>query len=648
MLRFRDFRFVSSALAAACAAGLLGASVADAQELSFAVSPTAFAKGATSDVLLIVTNQGSSSVTVPVWDHTTATEWQITVGSELGTLSSVDALAEDSDGWTVNWLSVTMSSNVITVHNNVTVPAWTFPQGKSFAVHAKFVAEANQGPGSFGLTNVPTGFSVASPYASVGVVSFSVGPAGATGNTGATGPTGATGSDGATGATGAQGNDGPAGPTGPVGTPGVTGATGPTGNDGLTGPTGNDGPAGATGAQGPAGDIGPTGPQGDVGPTGAAGAGLNWRSIWSSSASYDVNDAVFDPATSSSYVAVNPNSGAASEPVSDSTDWALLAGGGATGPAGPQGPTGPAGVGAVGPTGPQGPTGAAGPTGANGTGSFTWAGEWNMNQTYNVDAAVSENGSSYVALTSTTGVDPASDVASSGGNWALIAQGGAQGSPGSQGPAGAQGPQGPAGPTGADGSIGPAGADGATGATGPTGADGAQGLAGPAGPTGPAGFNWRGPWSSTVQYEIGDAVSDAGSSYVAVAENSGNDPVADSGSNWALLAAAGAQGATGPAGTAGAQGVTGAVGPTGPAGAAGPTGAAGIAGPQGVTGALGPTGPSLPGATGATGSPGPQGATGLVGPTGSGCASVPGSANLGDLTALLTLVPLYLRRRRRG
>jgi hypothetical protein len=97
---------------------------------------------------------------------------------------------------------------------------------------------------------------------------------------------------------------------------------------------------------------------------------------------------------------------------------------------------------------------------------FNYQGAWSSSNSYAVHAVATENGSSYVALTATTNVDPANDVSNNGGNWELIAQ---------KGSTGATGPAGPAGPTGA---AGPAGAVGATGATG---------LSGPTGAVGPAG-----------------------------------------------------------------------------------------------------------------------------------------------------------------
>src|SRR5579859_3860036 len=98
-------------------------------------------------------------------------------------------------------------------------------------------------------------------------------------------------------------------------------------------------------------------------------------------------------------------------------------------------------------------------------------------------------------------------------------------SAGPQGPAGPAGPQGPAGATGAAGPAGPQGAGGATGSVGPTGAQGSQGLQGAqgaVGPQGPVGINNRGAWSPSNSYNVNDAVTDAGSFWLAVAATGAN------------------------------------------------------------------------------------------------------------------------------
>lgn len=108
---------------------------------------------------------------------------------------------------------------------------------------------------------------------------------------------------------------------------------------------------------------------------------------------------------------------------------------------------------------------------------------------------------------------------------------------------------------------------GATGATGPQGVQGIQGATGPQGP--PVSF--QGAWNGTTAFRIGDAVSEGGASYIALANNLNVDPaldVAGSGTTWALLVARGATGPAGATGATGPQGATGATGAAGPAGTA--------------------------------------------------------------------------------
>ncbi len=176
-----------------------------------------------------------------------------------------------------------------------------------------------------------------------------------------------------------------------------------------------------------------------------------------------------------------------------------------------------------------------------------------------------------VPLDTTTAPATGQALVFNGSSWA---PGTVAGAPGPQGP---QGPAGPAGPTGATGSQGPMGLPGIAG---PQGATGATGPAGPQGP--PAAF--KGAWSSSASYAPGDAVSENGSSYVALTASTALDPAADvagSGGHWAVLAL---QGAQGPQGLQGIQGIPGIQGLAGPAGATGATG------PQGLQGLQGPTG----------------------------------------------------------
>lgn len=181
------------------------------------------------------------------------------------------------------------------------------------------------------------------------------------------------------------------------------------------------------------------------------------------------------------------------------------------------------------------------------------------------------------------------------------------GAQGLQGPAGVQGPQ------GIQGLAGTPGIQGIPGTAGATGAQGVPGPVGPAGPTGAAGtIGAVTNWSSSVTYQVGQVVfcaacSTSGSSYVAVAANTNQDPPTQTGF-WQLIAIAGA---TGPQGIQGAQGIQGPMGVTGAQGNAGPQGAAGAAGASGPSGPAGPAGP-----TGNTGPAGPAGSTGAMGTIG--------------------------------
>jgi hypothetical protein len=199
----------------------------------------------------------------------------------------------------------------------------------------------------------------------------------------------------------------------------------------------------------------------------------------------------------------------------------------------------------------MGATGAQGPP-------VAFSGTWSSSTTYATGDAVFESGTSYVALVANVAIDPTTDVSGSGGHWAVLAQQGTTGATGPAGPTGPQGPMGVIGATGGAGAAGPAGPSGATGAQGP-----------------PASF--RGNWSSSTTYALGDAVfcaacSSSGSSYVSlVANNVGFDPPT-SNVKWSLLARQGATGAAGVMGATGLTGPQGVPGPQGPAGANGTNG----------------------------------------------------------------------------
>ena len=139
---------------------------------------------------------------------------------------------------------------------------------------------------------------------------------------------------------------------------------------------------------------------------------------------------------------------------------------------------------------------------------------------------------------------------------------------------------------------------------------GAQSVAGAPGPRGPAGLTYRNTYDPAVAYSPTDAVTFAGSTYLALTGVSGVAPLGApaSAQDWTVLAQAGAPGVAGPAGASGPQGIPGAQGYPGvqglpgQAGATGPIGLPGLPGPAGQAGVAGPTG--------ATGPAGPAGATG--------------------------------------
>lgn len=97
------------------------------------------------------------------------------------------------------------------------------------------------------------------------------------------------------------------------------------------------------------------------------------------------------------------------------------------------------------------------------------------------------------------------------------------------------------------------------------------------------GYRYRGAWVSTTTYAALDVVASGGSSYLARARSTGEQPSASSDS-WGLLAA---RGATGPVGSQGPQGAQGPQGGQGPQGVQGPAGistvAFGFAGQQHYT-----------------------------------------------------------------
>lgn len=382
----------------------------------------------------------------------------------------------------------------------------------------------------------------------------------------------------AQGAEGPAGATGAAGPQGPQGLPGTQGLTGPAGPQGPQGIAGQAGAQGIPGATGATGATGPMGPQGPAGPV-----GMTYQGAYSSTVNYALADAV--TFNGSSYVSLNgQNHG--NTPDQSPQQWALIAAAGAAGPAGAPGAAGATGaVGPAGPEGPQGPVGPQGATGPQGPPVANYRGVYQSAVNYALADAVSWQGSTYISL---AGGNLGNTPSLSPAQWAVLA---------AQGATGATGPQGPAGPAGA------------------TGAAGAPGATGPQGP--PVSF--RGGWLVSSSYAVGDSVSYSGSSYIALAANTGREPDV-SPDAWGLLAAAGAAGSTGPQGPQGLQGPSGIAGATGATGPQGPQGPAGPQGPQGPTGQTGPQG--LPGATGPAGA---TGATGLPGTNGTnGTNGAPG------------------------
>jgi Collagen triple helix repeat (20 copies) len=359
---------------------------------------------------------------------------------------------------------------------------------------------------------------------------------------------------------------GPDGPTGPQGLPGLTGPAGPQGLQGVVGAVGSTGPQGLTGATGPQGPIGP------IGVTGPQGPPPTFKGSWLIATTYNLGDVV--SLNGSSYISITA-SNLGHEPDTSPSSWALLASAGLqglqglsglTGPTGPQGIQGLPGVqGPAGTTGAQGTTGATGATGPQGiqgpiglTGPpETFKGAWSSVLTYSIGDTVSQNGSAYVSLVP---LNLNNSPATSPTQWALFAQAGATGPTGPQGPQGVAGPTGAQGPVGAQGPAGPAGATGAQGPQGSTGTTGATGAQGPTGATGLQGppVNFRGTWSSTTTYAVGDVVFYNGSACISTVASNLNHQPDTSTLQWSVLSQQGATGPTGPAGPTGATGLTGA------------------------------------------------------------------------------------------
>jgi hypothetical protein len=291
---------------------------------------------------------------------------------------------------------------------------------------------------------------------------------GATGLVGPIGATGAVGAPGAVGAIGAQGIQGTAGAQGIQGIAGVPGAAGAIGANGAAGTV--TVASTITGAPGTAASVSNSGtasaaaltftvPQGPAGPTGATGT-IGAVANWNTSTLYPVGQVVFCSTAcatnGSSYVAALVN--LAADPSTHPAVWTEIAAVGAAGPSGANGAAGTVTVastitGAPGTaasvsnsgtasaaaltfTVPQGPTGPTGPTGTIGA-----VANWNSSTSYPVSQVIfcstvcATNGSSYIAISSNSAVDPSTHPLV----WQQIAAAGAMGAPGINGATGAAG-----------------------------------------------------------------------------------------------------------------------------------------------------------------------------------------------------------------
>jgi hypothetical protein len=339
----------------------------------------------------------------------------------------------------------------------------------------------------------------------------SVGPQGPVGAAGAIGPDGPPGQPGVVGPQGLQGSQGAAGPEGPAGAQGLTG---PNGAVGPAGPQGSQGTPGQAGAQGIPGTTGATGLQGPAGVQGVQGpVGMSFQGPYDASANYGPGDGV--SWQGSGWVSLTA-SNHGNTPSLSPTEWEMFSAPGAMGAQGPAGPLGPQGM-----SGVNGAPGVAGPTGA--TGMQGMQGE--------------------VGPPGPTGV---------AGPMGIQGPAGAQGLTGPTGATGSTGPQGSQGTPGQAGAQGIPGATGAMGLQGPGGPQGIQGVPGATGATGPAGavgMNFVGAWNQTTHYSVNDAVTFAGSTYLAQAQNTNAEPDMFPG-DWDVVAQAGEMGPAGAPGSA--------------------------------------------------------------------------------------------------
>ena len=129
--------------------------------------------------------------------------------------------------------------------------------------------------------------------------------------------------------------------------------------------------------------------RGENGEAGPPGQGLNWRGEWQTGVAYNAYDAV--SRNGGSYIAEVNNTSV--DPATDNGSvWGVMSAPGTPGPAGPAG--------------------------------MHWRGPWNASTSYAINDGVSELGQSYIAISASTGVDPATD---GGTHWQLMAASGSGG-----------------------------------------------------------------------------------------------------------------------------------------------------------------------------------------------------------------------------
>jgi len=153
-----------------------------------------------------------------------------------------------------------------------------------------------------------------------------------------------------------------------------------------------------------------------------------------------------------------------------------------------------------------------------------WEGSWQSGVVYSRLDMVEYQGSTYIAVQSTSGSENPSNTSF----WSLLAAGGEQGPVGPQGPAGPQGATGPSGPAGPPGPVGP---------VGPQGPIGPEGPEGPIGPEGPPGTIEDGSVGlaqidpTQVQIRVGDSCS-TGSFVAAIGQDGSVTCETGTGDNW--------------------------------------------------------------------------------------------------------------------